>query len=371
VIRIGVVGTGFIAQGFITALKPRKEFVLSRVLTRRDIDTLPFTNSMWDLIDHSDLVVECSGDVIHAANVVNAALEANLPVVTMNSEFHVTCGTYFAAKGFLTEAEGDQPGCLAALKENVIQMGFQPVVYGNIKRFLNHNPTYDEMLFWSKRYGISLQQAISFTDGTKVQIEQALVANGLGATILKDGLLGLSSEDVYKGARVLAVSAERIGSPISDYVLSLNAPRGVFVVARHDEAHQPALEYLGLGEGPYYVLLQEFHLCYLEILKTIKRVISGGSVLLNNSLSPKISVAAIAKKNLSPGYKILTGIGSFDVRGVAVELAETPQHVPIGLLSNAVVVKPIEQGEMIKCDQVNIPESLALKAWKEVNNNAE
>ena len=41
------------------------------------------------------------------------------------------------------------------------------------------------MLHWSRRNGISLPMVTAFTDGTKLQIEQALVANGLGATIAR------------------------------------------------------------------------------------------------------------------------------------------------------------------------------------------
>lgn len=207
---------------------------------RQDI----LTNSVDDLIGNSDLVVECSGDVIHGTNVIDKVVSASLPVVTMDSELQVTTGSYFARRGFITEAEGDQPGCLAALRENVIQMGFNPLVYGNIKGFLNHFPTRDEMEFWAKKQNISLDKAISFTDGTKIQFEQALVANGLGAGIAAPGLLGIASEDVNTGAKALAEQAKILGYPISDYILSPELPPGVFIVAEHDERQKNVLEKL-------------------------------------------------------------------------------------------------------------------------------
>ena len=152
--RIGVVGTGFLAKGLVIALEGKQDLVVSRALTRTNLlertdfprqDIL--TNSIDDLIGNSDLVVECSGDVIHGTNVIDKVVSTSLPVVTMDSELQVTTGSYFARRGFITEAEGDQPGCLAALRENVIQMGFNPLVYGNIKGFLNHSPTRDQMEF--------------------------------------------------------------------------------------------------------------------------------------------------------------------------------------------------------------------------------
>ena len=117
VIRIGVVGTGFISSHFIMALDRQEGFTASRVLTRRPVDGCTgfprpelLTNSLADLIENSDVVLECTGDAIHATDVVAAALSANLPVVTMNSEFHITAGSYFVGKGLVTEAEDDQTG---------------------------------------------------------------------------------------------------------------------------------------------------------------------------------------------------------------------------------------------------------------------
>ena len=371
--RIGIVGTGFLARGLVMALEGQPGLAVSKVLTRTNIQQrhdFPrqdrLTNSIDELIDNSDLVVECSGDVVHATDVIAKVASSSLPVVTMDSELQVTTGSYFARRGFITEAEGDQPGCLATLRENVVQMGFEPLVYGNIKGFLNHAPKMDEMEFWAKKQNIQLDKVISFTDGTKIQFEQALVANGLGAGIAVDGLLGIASEDVDTGAKALAERAKGLGYPISDYILSPKSPPGVFIVAEHDERQKMYLSNYKMGGGPYYVLLRSFHLCHLEIAKTIRRVLNGGGILLNNSVNPAISVAAVAKRPLDPGDIIGRGIGSFDVRGIAVRIADSPGHIPIGLLASAVVTRHIEPGQQISFDDVEIPESLALHAWREI-----
>ena len=374
--RIGVIGTGFIAKGLVIALEEQPDLIISRVLTRTSVQERTdfprqdlLTNSIDGLIDNSDLVVECSGDVIHATAVIDKVMSASLPVVTMDSELQVTTGSYFARRGFITEAEGDQPGCLAALKENVIQMGFKPLVYGNIKGFLNHSPTKDEMDFWAKKQNISLDKVTCFTDGTKVQFEQALVANGLGAGIAVPGLLGIVSEDVHTGANALAERAKILGYPISDYILSPKSPPGIFIVAEHAERQKMYLRSYKLGEGTYYVLFQNVHLCHLEIAKTIRRVLNGGGILLNNTKSPAISVAAIAKRPLEPGDIITRGIGSVDVRGIAVRIADNRGHIPIGLLENAVVTRHIKPEQQVSFDDVEIPESLALHAWRDIEQN--
>lgn len=369
--RIGIVGTGFIAMGVGMLLRTIPDLVVSRVLTRRELagidhfDRRTLTRSVDELIDHSDLIVECSGDINHACKVVTAAQEAGLPVVTMGAEFHVTVGSYFCTKGLITEAEGDQPGSLAALHEEVVGMGFSPLVYGNIKGFLNHRPAPAEMAYWAERNGISVPQVTSFTDGTKLQIEQALVANGLGADIVQRGMLGLRDIPLEDAGLMLAEEAKvRGGQPISDYVLNPKLPAGVFITADHPTERPEVLRYLKLGDGPFYTLLRPYHLCHLEMPRTIRRVLEGRGPLLNNSPTPQVTVVAVAKRDLPAGHMVETAIGGFDFRGEAVRISECGDAPPVGLLSGAVLRHSVSAGQVLELSDVDIPDTLAKKAWQ-------
>ncbi len=371
--RISVIGSGFIAKGFINLLHDHPHHTLEKILTRTSIEKRDdvqhrkhMTNDLSDLIENSDLIVECTGDAIYATDTISQILEAGLPVVTMNSEFHITTGSYFIDKGLVTEAEGDQPGVLAMLHEEAIAMGFKPLVYGNIKGFLNEDPSLEDMTYWGNRSGISLNMVTSFTDGTKVQIEQAFVANGLHAGIAKDGLIGLADDDMMHGGSILADRAKELGYPISDYLLSPKLPAGVFLAVEHNENQKAGLRYYKMGDGPYYILERTFHLCHLEIMKTVDRVLRGGGVLLDNSAAPTISVSTIAKRDLQPGEIIKKGIGSFDVRGIAVKIKEHQGHVPIGLMKNAVIKRAVKRGDELTFDDIELPDSLAVKAWKSI-----
>lgn len=373
--RIGIVGTGLIGKGIAIEVNKQTEFSLSKILTRRNLSTMTdypchekLTNSIEAFIDQCDLIIECSGDVLYGTNVIAKAFKASLPVITMNAELQVTTGSYFAKRGFITEAEGDQPGCLASLHENVVEMGFKPLVYGNIKGFLNLDPNKEEMAFWSNKNGLRIDMTTSFTDGTKVQIEQALVANGLKAGIAVDGLLAPRSDNLDEIGAELAEEANRLGYPICEYVVAPKAPPGVFITAEHDPEQKDALRYFKMGDGPYYTILQNYHLCHLEVIKTIKRVIKGEGVLLNNSKNPTISIAAVAKRDIQAGEKIEKGIGSFKVRGEAVHIERSNDHVPIGILVNAVMRRNVKCGEIITFDDVDLPSSLALTACLEMLN---
>lgn len=373
--RVGIVGTGFIAVGLCLGLRAMTEVKVSRVLTRRAFDTVErmdgcqMTHSLEDFLSNCDLVMECSGDIVHATEVVDAAQERGLPVVTMGSEFHVTVGSYFSERGVITEAAGDQPGALALLHEEAVQMGFNPLVYGNIKGFLSHEPDEKEMDYWARRNGISRPQVTSFTDGTKMQFEQALVANGLGAHVLRQGMLGPRDLTLEQAGMMLGAAAKRFGAPLSDYVLNGKLPPGVFLVGEHPVERPEVLRYLKLGDGPFYTLLRPYHLCHLEVPRTIRRMLNGGPVLLNNGANPKVHVVAVAKRDLPAGHVIKTAIGGKDVRGEAVAIVETPDAVAMGLLTNARLRHSVAKGQVVHISDVDVPDSLAKTAWLEVRSS--
>jgi predicted homoserine dehydrogenase-like protein len=370
--KVGIMGSGYISRALSLALSQTGDLAISKILTRRNVADVqhPFagllTRSLDELIRESDLVVECTGSVIDATQNVYDVLRSGLPVVTMNAELQVTTGSFLRSYGYLTEAEGDQPGSLASLARNVLDMGFRPRVYGNIKGFLEHHPTLENMHYWSLHNGISLTQVTSFTDGTKIQLEQALVANGLGASIAVEGMVGVRTDSLPDAADILGKLAVEHNTAIADYVLSPRLPAGVFVVAEHDTNQRSALRYLKMGDGPFYLLVQPYHLCHLEIPKTIRRVLKGYPPLLDNSAQPRFGVAAVAKRNLAVGDTIELGIGSQHVRGVAVALASRPTAVPVGLLVNAVAIRPILKGEIITFGDVALPDSLAVRAYAQI-----
>lgn len=374
-IRIGVAGSGFIARNLVDLLTMTERYDVSCVLTHSDIsqrNDFPFqqimTNSIDELIEKSDIVVECTGEVTRAGRLIEKVLAHGLKVVTMNTEFHITLGSHFVEKGFITEAEGDQPGSIAALYEEAVTMGFEPMVLGNIKGFMNLDPSKEDMQYWSKKSRLSLEMVTSFTDGTKVQMEQCFVANGLGAGIARQGLMAPTNTNIPEGGAELAAIADKLGHPISDFLISSSGPAGVFVTARHMESQKQSLEYYKLGKGPYYTLIRDFHLPHMELLKTLDRVVRGGGILLDNSAAPTISVAAVAKHDLAAGLAIPKGIGSFDMRGEAIVIEGNREHVPIGLLENAVLKKELKQGDVITYDDVEFTEDYALNIWKSILN---
>lgn len=375
-IRVGLVGTGMIARGLTKLIPKRNDMVISKILTRRSgfveglgLDQSYLTLIPEELFDNSDLIIVSTGDPIYATEVINEAFKYKLPVLTMDADTQVLTGSWLSERGLLTEGNGDQPGCLAVLKDEILEMGFQPLVYGNIKGYQNLNPSREDMMFWAKKQGFSLNSVTSFTDGTKLQIEQALVANGLDASIAGQGLIGVQTENFQEGAFALAAEAKKMNAVLSDYLVSKDSPPGVFIVATHHEDLVDELATYKMGKGPFYLLYKPVHLCLFEIFKDIKNLFYNESILLDNGKFPTVSVATVAKKSLKAGSMIEKGIGSFEVRGECVTFSEKADHVPIGLMSNVRLKYDIDPGQIISFSDVEIPDSLALNAWLETIKN--
>lgn len=374
--KIGVVGTGFIASGLVRLLLNSPDLTVSKILTRRDpdsIDTLPkelLTQSVNELIDESDIIFECCGDPIHATNVVKEVVKTDKKVLTLDAEFHITSGSYFTKRGhFVSEVDGDQPGCLARLKIEAEGMGFEPLAYVNIKGFLNPDPVQEEMEYWAEKQQLALEQVVSFTDGTKLQIEQAFTANGLDATIAQDGMIGGTVENL-NDLDYLVKAAEKTGAPISEYLLCKGAPPGVIIVAKNEEADKLpgylAFSRIKTTDGLGYILMRNYHLVFLEARNTIRNVIKGEGILMTNSANPSITVSAVAKKDMQPGDKIVKGAGGFEVRGHAVQLKEHKDAVPICLLQKTPLIRPVERGQIITFDDVDLTASAALDCYKDI-----
>jgi predicted homoserine dehydrogenase-like protein len=179
-------------------------------------------------------------------------------------------------------------------------------------------------------------------------------------------MIGPAVPRIADGLELLARAAHEHGKPIADYVVTGEAPGAVMILARHDSQEAAALQWFKMGDGPLYRMVRPYHLCHLEILKTLRRATAGGAILLDNGPRPTISVAAIAKCNITAGERIKQGIGSFYVRGECVRMLEHPGHLPIALLHSALLTRNIEAGGMIMVDDVEIPDSAALKAWRAV-----
>ena len=251
-------------------------------------------------------------------------------------------------------------GSLARLINQAKVMGFRVLLAGNMKRFLNRHATQSEMQNWADNKGLSVKQTVSFTDGTKQSIEMNLVANYFNMDILEFGMHGPTVETVHDSLNSFHWDKlPREG--IVDYVIGKKLFPGVFLIAEHPDKNQkPYLSYLGLGEGPRYVLFEPYHLCHLEVVQTLAKIFFSKKETINNSTNPKLTTIALAKQDLKKG-DMLDGIGGDTVYGTIQTIDKNKGSLPVGLALNCELVNDIKKDQPIKISDVILPESVSVK----------
>ncbi|NNF69485.1 MAG: NAD(P)-dependent oxidoreductase [Acidimicrobiia bacterium] len=314
-------------------------------------------------LDEVEIVMECSGSAEHGADVTRTALEAGLDVVTMNAEADATVGYLLktvadANNVVYTLADGDQPGVLARLIEFVASSGFEVVSAVNCKGFMDVHATPESIKEWSVKQGTSLPMTTSFTDGTKMNIEQANLANAFDLHPEVRGMRGVKSTLATVTEDMVAALD---GHGTVEYTIGGDFAGGVFVLAHSDnhEMIQPALRFLKMGDGPYYTFYRPYHLVHIEAPVSIAEVYLDKEPTIAPAGPFVTDVIAMAKRDLVPG-DMLDGIGGWTTYGEIDSVENADGFLIVGLTEHARIVKPVAMDEPIPLDAVELDDSIPI-----------
>ena len=160
------------------------------------------TNDIDVLVECADLdvLVELTSDIRFALKSILKAFDAGKHVVTFSAELEATFGPHLRAKAaennvLYTLGDGDQPGVVQNLFRQVISMGFEPLVYIDVKGLQDHYRNPSTLKGFAEHWGITPEMVTSFADGTKISFEQAVTANANGMCVAQRGMIG----PVFKG----------------------------------------------------------------------------------------------------------------------------------------------------------------------------
>lgn len=298
-----------------------------------------------------DILIEASNSIIPAAQFAITALWHNKHLILMNSEIDLIFGIYLLQLALqnnliYTSCDGDQYGIIKHLIDEIQSWGFQLVMAGNMKGFLNRyaNPT--TIVPEADKRNLDYRMCTSYTDGTKLCVEMALVANAFNLHTVTPGMYGPQAryvQDVLQCFNLEDLWKER--KPFVDYILAAQPGGGVFVVGHCDFAYQRAmLEYYKMGKGPYYLFYRPYHLCHIEALSTVKKV-EKGEAFMQPSYGFRTNVYAYAKQNLKYG-EMLDGIGGYTCYGLIENQEDNiiSPGLPICLADDVVIKKRYRKG---------------------------
>lgn len=375
-------GKGLVAQSEITpGMKSVAiaDIVIERAIRcaewlRRDYRVVNDLESMHAAIEHGKLAVCDDGELlarcelldvfIESSNAIAAggkfavtALEHRKHVVMTNAEADLIFGPYLlqlARKNGVvySSCDGDQPVIIKRLVDEIQFWGFDLVIAGNIKGFLDRytNPT--KIIPEADKRNLDYRMATSYTDGTKLNLEMALVANALGLGPDVPGMHGPRVSHVRDVLSLLDLnSLWKDRRSMVEYVLGAEPKGGVFAVGYSENEYQKdTLSWFPpqMGDGPFYVFYRPYHLGHIESMTTVAAAFLEGRSQLQPSSGFKTNVYAHAKRDLHEG-DILDGIGGFTCYGLIenCESNELEPGVPICLAAGMRLKRPIAKDERV------------------------
>jgi len=294
-----------------------------------------------------DVLVEATNAIGEAARYCFAAFSEKTHVVLMNAEVDLALRPLLENKArennvTVTSDAGDQHGVLAVMIEEAIEMGFDIVQAGNIKGFLDNYATPESIKSEADKRNLSAEQCCAYTDGSKLHIEMAMLANAYGYLPPAGGMTGPSATTVQEALSKFDFKAYG-DTPRIDYILGADPGGGVYLVVKPQK------------DRPY-------HLCHLETPKAIKLAVDREPLL---PFDKKVcEVYAYAKRELNLGEQFSHGIGSAEVYGKVAPV--DPNLVPMVILEGIVKLKAnVPKDALLTWDDIELSPSLILDYWNE------
>lgn len=312
-----------------------------------------------------DTVIESSNAILEAGEYAVEALNNRKHLVLMNSEIDLIFGPYFAQLAkqndvIYTSCDGDQYGVIKHLIDEMLGWGFEVVMAGNIKGFLDRRANPTTIIPEADKRNLDYKMCTSYTDGTKLNIEMAIIANACGLKAPTPGMYGPRAahvNEVFQKFNFDQLWKDR--EPVVDYILGAEPGGGVFTVGYCDNSYQQEmLAYYKMGQGPYYLFYRPYHLCHIESLTSIIKAVTEDKPLLQPDFGFLTNVFAYAKRDLRQG-EVLDGIGGYACYGL-IENCQRETEVmglPICLAENVRLKRDIPKDEKINmADVVYSPE---------------
>jgi predicted homoserine dehydrogenase-like protein len=322
-----------------------------------------------------DVIIEATGDVEHSAHVAMKAIENQKHLVLMNAELDATVGPILKlyadrAGVVITNADGDQPGVMMNLYRFVKSIGYRPVLAGNIKGLQDYYRTPETQKGFAAEHHITPMMATSFADGTKISMENAVVANATGFKVGQRGMYGPRCEHVNETVDLFPMD-QMLNGGLVDYILGAEPGPGVFVLGYNtDPSRQDYMKYFKMGNGPLYVFYVPYHLPHLEVPLTAARAVLFNDAAVTPLGGPVCDVITSAKRDLKAG-EVLDGIGGFTCYGMIEnsEICQSENLLPMGLSEDCKLKRDISKDQVLTVEDVTFPVGRLCDRLRDEQNN--
>ncbi len=307
--------------------------------------------------DLVDVFLDSSSAIAAAGKFTVTALEHRKHLVMMNAEADTIFGPYLmrlAQKNDVvyTSCDGDQHVVIKHLVDELRFWGFDLVMAGNIKGFLDRYSNSAKIVPEADKRMLDYKMATAYTDGTKLNIEMALIANALGLSAPIPGMLGPRARHVREALTLFDLpTIWKDREPVVDYVLGAEPRGGVYAIGYTDNVYQQSMLAWfppDMGKGPFYVFYRPYHLSHIEAMSSVAGAYLDRRPDLQPDFGLKTNVYAYAKRELRAGEQ-LDGVGGYNCYGMIENVGEDISNpgLPICLAVSMKLKRNIARDEKI------------------------
>jgi predicted homoserine dehydrogenase-like protein len=306
----------------------------------------------------ADALIESSNAIYEGAVHGLTALDHGTHLIMMNYEADLMYGPLLLARAeendlVYTSCDGDQPLVIKRLVDELRFYGFEFVMGGNIKGYLDRYVDPTTIAPEADKRNLDYKMCTSYTDGTKLGIEMAVLANGLGCRTIVPGMIGPRARSIYEVFELFDFDSlwQESRQPLVDYILGAVPKGGVFAIGyTNNDFQQFTLDWFPpqMGSGPYYLFYRPYHLGHIEALKSVVEAVVEKKGLLKPEYGYMTNVYSYARRDLASG-EILDGLGGYTCSGLIENQQDNLREpgLPICLAEDVTIRRDIKKDEKV------------------------
>lgn len=308
-----------------------------------------------------DAVVEVTGDTEFGTRVAYESLRRGKHVVLVSAEVDASVGpilkVYADRAGVVvTYTDGDEPGVAMNLVRFVESMGCQAMLMGQLKGMLDRYRTPDTQREFASKHGVNAAIVASFADGSKLNLEAAIMGNATGFVPGVRGMHGYSVPNVRDLLGRYSMDDFAKGGLV-DYALGAEPHTGAFVIVYNEHPlRRELLSYLKMGAGPLHMFVTPYHLPPMQLPHSVARAVLFNDATITPRGAPVCDTISYAKRDLKAGER-LDGMGGFTCYGLAdrYDVCRQGDFLPIAISVDCTLKRDISKDTPITYGDVGLP----------------
>ena len=308
-----------------------------------------------------DVVIETTGHVEFGTQVCFEAIRNGKHVILLGAEVDASVGpilkTYADRAGVVySYTDGDEPGVGMNLYRFLDSMGYEPVLMGQLKGFLDRYRNPETQRELATRLGQNPAVLASFADGSKLALEAAIMGNATGFVPQVRGMKGYPCADIKDMLKMVSPD-DFAKEGLVEYALGAAPHTGAFVICHNDHPDKRKLmAYLKMGDGPLYMFYTPYHLPPWQIQHSVARAALFDDPTITPRGAPVCDTVAYAKRDLKAGER-LDGMGGFTCYGLVerYEVCRRENHLPIAVSLDCRLKRDIARDQPVTYADVDLP----------------